>query len=90
MGRVEDSPTAQRLSKRQRGIGVCGKVGRFGAIKRNDFFDRRNIMNNEWGVRKFFALLGIGFCLMQGLWAQSGNVSVFASGFNNPRGLKLT
>jgi hypothetical protein len=46
-------------------------------------------MNNKWGVRKFFALLGIGFCLMQGLWAQSGNVSVFASGFNNPRGLKF-
>jgi hypothetical protein len=28
-------------------------------------------------------------CLGQGLWAQSANVTVFASGFNNPRGLKF-
>src|SRR5690242_9620033 len=28
-------------------------------------------------------------CLGQALWAQSGNVSVFATGFNNPRGLKF-
>jgi hypothetical protein len=32
--------------------------------------------------------LGIVFvCVVQGLWGQSANVSVFASGFNNPRGL---
>jgi len=46
-------------------------------------------MKSKWGVGKLFSLLGISFCLMQGLWAQSGNVSVFASGFNNPRGLKF-
>ena len=28
-------------------------------------------------------------CLAQGLWGQSANVTVFASGFNNPRGLKF-
>ena len=34
--------------------------------------------------------LGLAFlCLGQALWAQSANVSVFASGFNNPRGLKF-
>lgn len=34
--------------------------------------------------------LGLVFlCLGQGLWAQSANVSVFAAGFNNPRGLKF-
>jgi hypothetical protein len=33
--------------------------------------------------------LGIVFLsLAQGLWSQSANVTVFASGFNNPRGLK--
>ncbi len=46
-------------------------------------------MNSKWGVKRSFALLGISFCLMQGLWAQSGNVSVFVSGFNNPRGLRF-
>jgi hypothetical protein len=29
------------------------------------------------------------FVAVPGLWAQSANVSVFASGFNNPRGLKF-
>jgi hypothetical protein len=28
-------------------------------------------------------------CLAQGLWGQSANITVFASGFNNPRGLKF-
>jgi len=34
--------------------------------------------------------LGVVFvCVVQGLWGQSGNVTVFATGFNNPRGLKF-
>ena len=44
-------------------------------------------MNRDWRVGKFCALLGIGFCLVQGSLAQSKNVSVFATGLNNPRGL---
>jgi hypothetical protein len=31
----------------------------------------------------------VRMCLAQGLWGQSANVTVFASGFNNPRGLKF-
>ena len=46
-------------------------------------------MNRNWRLGKFCALLGIGFFLVQGLWAQSKNVSVFATGLNNPRGLKF-
>ena len=39
---------------------------------------------------RFWILLATG-CLFiaQGLWAQSLNVTVFATGLNNPRGLKF-
>ena len=45
-------------------------------------------------MKSKFKTRGIGLamvvmCLAQGLWGQSANVTVFASGFNNPRGLKF-
>jgi len=44
-------------------------------------------MENKFKMRGIW--LGMVLvCLTQGLWAQSANVTVFASGFNNPRGLK--
>ncbi|MGC2197221.1 MAG: ScyD/ScyE family protein [Terriglobales bacterium] len=47
-------------------------------------------MNRKLGVPKFCILLAtVCLCLLQGLWGQSPNVSVFATGFDNPRGLKF-
>jgi hypothetical protein len=46
-------------------------------------------MSSKWRLGRSLAVLGIGFCLMQAMWAQSSNVSVFVGGFNNPRGLKF-
>jgi hypothetical protein len=47
-------------------------------------------MTNNFGMTKLCLLLGVlVFAVVPGLLAQSQNVSVFASGFNNPRGLKF-
>src|SRR5215472_7807766 len=43
----------------------------------------RRLMLSRAPVGVLFLFLG------QALWAQSANVSVFATGFNNPRGLKF-
>lgn len=37
----------------------------------------------------FIELALVFLCLGHGVWGQSANVSVFATGFNNPRGLKF-
>src|SRR5215472_9575167 len=45
-------------------------------------------MESKFKMRAIW--LGVVFlCVAQGLWGQSGNVSVFATGFNNPRGLRF-
>ena len=47
-------------------------------------------MTNKSSMRKSCLLLGVlAFAVVPGLLAQSPNVSVFATGFNNPRGLKF-
>lgn len=40
-------------------------------------------------AKKSAALAGLLLCLAIPVWAQSANVSVFATGLNNPRGLKF-
>jgi hypothetical protein len=44
-------------------------------------------MENKFKMRGIWLGMVL-LCLAQGLWGQSANVTVFASGFNNPRGLK--
>ena len=47
-------------------------------------------MTNKSSIRKSCLLLAVlAFAVVPGLLAQSPNVSVFATGFNNPRGLKF-
>lgn len=47
-------------------------------------------MTSKSSMRKSCLLLGVlAFAVVPGLLAQSTNVSVFATGFNNPRGLKF-
>lgn len=47
-------------------------------------------MTNSFQNRKLWLLLGLlTLVVMPNLLAQSANISVFASGFNNPRGLKF-
>src|SRR6267143_4967713 len=61
-------------------------------VRQPSFFSysKGTVMRNKWGVAKFCLLFSIAsVCLTQALFAQSSNVSVFATGFNNPRGLKF-
>jgi hypothetical protein len=44
-------------------------------------------MENKFKMRGIWLAMFL-MCLAQGLWGQSAHVTVFASGFNNPRGLK--
>ena len=47
-------------------------------------------MKRKLNTAKFWLLLGtVCLALVPGLSAQSANVSVFATGLNNPRGLKF-
>lgn len=45
-------------------------------------------MESKFKMRAIWLAMVL-MCLAQGLWGQSANVTVFASGFNNPRGLKF-
>jgi hypothetical protein len=87
--KLVDSPHARQPDGFSAGLAGGGGFTRLAKTAQQTHLEGEGTMRKLGRGRVWLLLAASSLCLSQGLWGQASNVSVFATGFNNPRGLKF-